>query len=84
MKSPQPGVFSSGAAESLGYLQTLSAISPDDYRVHGLMAQVYEAMDRGAAAAEADELYREKLRHQQVDRRVRGDLEAVLQITVGN
>ena len=71
-------------AGALSYLQALSDRSPDDYRVYGLMAQVYEAMGRDAEAAEADELYREKRRHQQVDRRVRGDLEAMLQIATGS
>lgn len=71
-------------AEALGYLQALSEKSPEDYRVYGLMAPVYEAMGRSAKAAEADELYREKRRHQQVDRRMRGDLEAMLQIVPGS
>jgi tetratricopeptide (TPR) repeat protein len=71
-------------AGALSYLQALSKRSPDDYRVYGLMARVYEAMGRDAEAAKADEFYRKKRRHQQVDRRVRGDLEAMLQIVSGS
>ena len=70
--------------EALGHLQDLGARYPDDYRVHGLMAEVYRALGRAEEAARADGLSRARRRHDQVDRRVRGELEAVLQIAVGN
>ena len=70
--------------EALGHLQDLSTRYPDDYRVSGLMAEVYEALGRDEEAARADGLSRARRRHEQVDRRVRGELEAVLQIVAGN
>ncbi|MDE2743473.1 MAG: tetratricopeptide repeat protein [Gemmatimonadota bacterium] len=65
--------------EALMHLQRIAAMHPDEYRAYGLMESVYRAMGRPEEAARAAELYREKRLRQRADRRVLGNLEALLQ-----
>ncbi len=65
--------------EALMHLQKVAAMHPDEYRAYGLMESVYRAMRRPEDAAQAAELYREKRLRQRADRRVLGNLEALLQ-----
>ncbi|MDE2808273.1 MAG: tetratricopeptide repeat protein [Gemmatimonadota bacterium] len=65
--------------EALMHLQKVAAMHPDEYRAYGLMESVYRAMGRPEDAAQAAELYREKRLRQRADRRVLGNLEALLQ-----
>ena len=74
--------------EALMHLQRIAAMHPDvqsglsigaEYRAYGLMESVYRAMGRPEEAARAAELYREKRLRQRADRRVLGNLKALLQ-----
>ena len=65
--------------EALMHLQRIAAMHPDEYRAYGLMESVYRAMGRPEEAARVAELYREKRLRQRADRRVLGNLEALLQ-----
>ena len=74
--------------DALMHLQRIAAMHPDvqsglsigaEYRAYGLMESVYRAMGRPEEAARAAELYREKRLRQRADRRVLGNLEALLQ-----
>ena len=65
--------------EALMHLQKVAAMHPDEYRAYGLMESVYRAMGQPKEAAHAAELYREKRLRQRADRRVLGNLEALLQ-----
>ncbi|MYK39812.1 MAG: tetratricopeptide repeat protein [Gemmatimonadetes bacterium] len=65
--------------EALMHLQRIAAMHPDEYRAYGLMESVYRAMGRPEEAGRAAELYREKRLRQRADRRVLGNLEALLQ-----
>ena len=65
--------------EALMHLQQVAAMHPDEHRAYGLLESVYRAMGRSEEAAQAAELYREKRLRQRADRRVLGNLEALLQ-----
>ena len=65
--------------EALMHLQRTAAMHPDEHRAYGLMESVYRAMGRPEEAARAAELYREKRLRQRADRRVLGNLKALLQ-----
>ena len=65
--------------EALMHLQRIAAMHPDEHRAYGLMESVYRAMGRPEEAGRAAELYREKRLRQRADRRVLGNLEALLQ-----
>ena len=65
--------------EALMHLQKVAAMHPDEYRAYGLMESVYRAMGQPKEAAQAAELYQEKRLRQRADRRVLGNLEALLQ-----
>ena len=65
--------------EALVHLQSLQKMFPEEYRIYAVLEEVYEAMERHEEADRADELYRETRSRRQVDRRVRGDLEVLLQ-----
>ena len=65
--------------EALMHLQKVAAMHPDEYRAYGLMESVYRAMGRSEEAAQAAALYQEKRLRQRADRRVLGNLEALLQ-----
>ena len=65
--------------EALMHLQKVAAMHPDEYRAYGLMESVYRAMEQPEDAAQAAELYQEKRLRQRADRRVLGNLEALLQ-----
>ena len=63
---------------SIGGVQSGLSIG-GEYRAYGLMESVYRAMGQPKEAAQAAELYREKRLRQRADRRVLGNLEALLQ-----
>ena len=65
--------------EALMHLQRIAAMHPDEHRAYGLMESVYRAMGQPEEAGRAAELYREKRLRQRADRRVLGNLEALLQ-----
>ena len=65
--------------EALTHLQKIAAMHPDEYRAYGLMESVYRATEQPRKAAQAAELYRAKRLRQRADRRVLGNLEALLQ-----
>ena len=65
--------------EALMHLQKVASMHPDEHRAYGLMESVYRAMGQPEEAAQAAELYREKRLRQRADRRVLGNLEALLQ-----
>ena len=65
--------------QALMHLQKVAAMYPDEHRAYGLMESVYRAMVRPEEAAQAAELYREKRLRQRADRRVSGNLKALLQ-----
>ena len=74
--------------EALMHLQRIATMHPDvqsglgigaEHRAYGLMESVYRAMGRPEEAARAAELYREKRLRQRADRRVLGNLKALLQ-----
>ena len=65
--------------EALMHLQKIAAMHPDEYRAYGLLESVYHAMGRPEEAGRAAELYREKRLRQRADRRILGNLEALLQ-----
>lgn len=68
--------------EALMHVQKVAAMHPDEYRAYGLMESVYRALWRPKEADQAADLYREKRLKQRADRRVLGNLEALLQETI--
>lgn len=66
-------------AQALLHLQKIAAIHPDEHRAYGLLESVYQALGQPEEAGRAAELYRKKRLRQRADRRILGNLEALLQ-----